>query len=350
MALWGKQNAVESRPKHLPDDSNSPHAREKVVATTKGWVMQPGVASAATGNDNTSADPEILVAIRNLSVALKSSNLMSVDFTAGAYADAATFDLTLTFDENITVTSATRTANQVVTNKAYIMLNRTGATDMVTDNTVACQYLSGSGTQILVFRGVLQSAAAGYLTFTDGYIHLNGTATMLDGDGQTIAGIDAASASGSSDGMVLDGTDATEVTTNGAVSSSATITVDGVSGTIAVGQVVTVKDGSADITDGESDTGVSTDDTLTVTAVASQTSFTVSEKVTIATNKTLSLQANAGSSVSYNNLNMTTEGNDAATNVITTTASKTGSSVAVVTATNGSSSGSANILTGVTTT
>ena len=113
MALWGKQNAVESRPKHLPDDSNSPHAREKVVATTKGWVMQPGVASAATGNDNTSADPEILVAIRNLSVALKSSNLMSVDFTAGAYADAATFDLTLTFDENITVTSATRTANQV---------------------------------------------------------------------------------------------------------------------------------------------------------------------------------------------------------------------------------------------
>ena len=261
-----------------------------------------------------------------------------------------TFDLTLTFDENITVTSATRTANQTVTNKAYIMLNRTGATDMVTDNTVACQYLSGSGTQILVFRGVLQSAAAGYLTFTDGYIHLNGTATMLDGDGQTIAGIDAASASGSSDGMVLDGTDAAEVTTNGAVSSSATLTVDGVSGTIAVGQVVTVKDGSADITDGESDTGVSTDDTLTVTAVASQTSFTVSEKVTIATNKTLSLQANAGSSVSYNNLNMTTEGNDAATNVITTTASKTGSSVAVLTATNGSSSGSANILTGVTTT
>lgn len=350
MAIWGKTSNAESRPKSLPMDSNSVYSREFVSATDKGWVMQPGVASAATGNDNTSADPEILVAIRNLSVALKSSNLMSVDFTAGAYADAATFDLTLTFDENITVTSATRTANQVVTNKAYIMLNRTGATDMVTDNTVACQYLSGSGTQILVFRGVLQSAAAGYLTFTDGYIHLNGTATMLDGDGQTIAGIDAASASGSSDGMVLDGTDATEVTTNGAVSSSATLTVDGVSGTIAVGQVVTVKDGSADITDGESDTGVSTDDTLTVTAVASQTSFTVSEKVTIATNKTLSLQANAGSSVSYNNLNMTTEGNDAATNVITTTASKTGSSVAVLTATNGSSSGSANILTGVTTT
>ena len=117
MALWGKTSNAESRPKSLPMDSNSGYSREFVTANKKGWVFQPGLASAATGNDNTSADPEILVAIRNLSVALKSSNLMSVDFTAGAYADAATFDLTLTFDENITVTSATRTANQVVTNK-----------------------------------------------------------------------------------------------------------------------------------------------------------------------------------------------------------------------------------------
>ena len=66
MALWGKQNAVASKPKHLPEDSNAPHGREFCAATTKGWVMQPGVASAATGNDNTSADPEILVAIGNL--------------------------------------------------------------------------------------------------------------------------------------------------------------------------------------------------------------------------------------------------------------------------------------------
>ena len=28
MSLWGKQNAVESRPKHLPNDSNAPHGRE----------------------------------------------------------------------------------------------------------------------------------------------------------------------------------------------------------------------------------------------------------------------------------------------------------------------------------
>jgi len=85
MAIWGKTSNAESRPKSLPMDSNSVYSREFVSATDKGWVMQPGVASAATGNDNTSADPEILVAIRNLaSVGLKSANLLSVDWTDGA--------------------------------------------------------------------------------------------------------------------------------------------------------------------------------------------------------------------------------------------------------------------------
>ena len=189
MSLWGKQNAVESRPKHLPNDSNAPHGREFCQATDKGWTFQPGVASAATGNDNTSADPEILVAIRSLASTLASANLLSIDYTAGAYADAATFDLVLTFDEPITVTSATATANQTVTNKAFILLSRLGGTDMVEDNTVACQYLSGSGTNTLTFRGSLQSADAGFLSFSDKLLHFNGTATMVDGNSEAIHGI-----------------------------------------------------------------------------------------------------------------------------------------------------------------
>ena len=180
MALWGKTSNAESRPKHLPMDSNATNSREFVTATLKGWVMQPGTASAATGNDNTSAQPEILVCIRNLSsLGLKSANLFSVDYTAAAYADAATFDLTLTLDEKITVTSAAWSGNQTITNKAYITLDRLGGTDMVADNTVKCMYLTaastaaadgdqgGSGTNILIFRGTLLSAAAGYLGFTD---------------------------------------------------------------------------------------------------------------------------------------------------------------------------------------
>ena len=93
MAIWGKTSGEESRPKSLPMDSNSIYSREFVTATDKGWVMQPGTASAATGNDNAAADPEILVAIRNLSVNFLSGNLLSIDYTTGAYADGATFDL-----------------------------------------------------------------------------------------------------------------------------------------------------------------------------------------------------------------------------------------------------------------
>ena len=205
MSLWGKQNAVESRPKHLPNDSNAPHGREFCQATDKGWTFQPGTASAATGNDNASADPEILVAIRSLASTLASSNLLSIDYTAGAYADSATFDLVLTFDEPITVTSATRTANQVVTNKMFVLLSRLGGTDMAEDNTVACQYLSGSGTNTLTFRGVLQSADAGYLAFTDKFLHFNGTATAVDSNSEAIHGV--ADEQAITDSIVLDGTD-----------------------------------------------------------------------------------------------------------------------------------------------
>ena len=333
MAIWGKTSNAESRPKSLPMDSNSGYSREFVSATDKGWVMQPGVASAATGNDNTSADPEILVAIRNLaSVGLKSANLLSVDWTDGAYADAATFDLVLTFDEPITVTSAAWSGNQTVTNKAYILLDRLGATDMVSDNTVACMYYAGTGTNVITFRGTLQSAAAGYLGFvsSSAWIHTNGTATLQDSSSDGIAGFRLEQ---SDDTIVCDAntTSSASGTTNGAVSDSATIVVDGVSGTIAVGQVVTVSGAgstpAASITATENNpnsTGISTDNTLTITAVASQTSFTVSERVTIADDINLLFSAGAGDNFVAEVIDMALEGADGATDVTGTQAFRTG--------------------------
>ena len=330
MAIWGKTSNAESRPKSLPMDSNSGYSREFVSATDKGWVMQPGVASAATGNDNASADPEILVAIRNLaSVGLKSANLLSVDWTDGAYADAATFDLVLTFDEPITVTSAAWSGNQTVTNKAYILLDRLGATDMVSDNTVACMYYAGTGTNTITFRGTLQSAAAGYLGFvsSSAWIHTNGTATLQDSSSDGIAGFRLEQ---SDDTIVCDAntTSSASGTTNGAVDDSTTITVDGVSGTIAVGQVVTVSGAgsapAASITGEDSDTGISTDNTLTITAVASQTSFTVSERVTIADDINLLFSAGAGDNFVVEVIDMALEGADGATDVTGTQAYRTG--------------------------
>ena len=329
MALWGKTSGTESRPKSLPMDSNSGYSREFVTATSKGWVMQPGVASAATGNDNTSADPEILVAIRNLSVTFKSGNLLSIDWTDGAYADAADFDLVLTFDENITVTSATATANQTVTNKVYILLNELGATDMASDGTIACQYYSGSGTNTLTFRGRRSQTAAGYVAFYDNYIHVNGTATMQS-DSETFGGILSETDGGQSDdSIVLDASSGASGTVNGAITASTTVTVDGVSGTIATGQVVTVNGAgstpAASITATEdSDTGISTDNTLTITAVASQTSFTVSEPITVANDINLLFSADAGEGIEQNSISMAIEGADGATSVVGTQAYRTG--------------------------
>jgi len=330
MALWGKTVDTEARPKSLPMDSNSTYSREFVTATSKGWVMQPGTASAATGNDNASADPEILVAIRNLSsTQLRSANLLSIDWTDGAKADASDFDLVLSFDEAITVTSAAATANNTITNKVYITLSELGATDMVEDSQVKCQYYSGSGTNTLTFRGRLNTTDAGYLGFTDNFIHVNGTATM-QADSETFSGIlsETSAAQGTDNSIVLDASSGASGTTNGAVSSSTTITVDGVSGTIAVGQVVTVNGAgsapAASISDADSATGISTDNTLTITAVASQTSFTVSEPVTIANDINLLFSADAGEGIEQNSISMTIEGADGATSVVGTQAMRTG--------------------------
>ena len=330
MAIWGKTSGAESRPKNLPMDSNSTYSREFVAATSKGWVMQPGVASAATGNDNTSADPEILIAIRNLSVTFKSGNLMSIDWTDGAYADAADFDLVLTFDEAITVTSATATANQTITNKVFILLDELGGTDMVSNATVACQYISGTGTNTVTFRGRRASTDAGYLGFADNFIHVNGTATMQS-DSETFAGILSETDGGQSDdSIVLDSSSAASGTVNGAITTaSTTVVVNGVAGTIATGQIVTVSGAgstpAASITAGEDgDTGISTDNTLTITAVASQTSFTVSEPITVADDINLLFSVNAGEGMELNAVSMSLEGADGATSVVGESAYRTG--------------------------
>ena len=56
----------ESKPGWLSEaaDGSGDYAKEKVTATNRGWIMQPG--SPATGNDNTAAEPEVLACVRRL--------------------------------------------------------------------------------------------------------------------------------------------------------------------------------------------------------------------------------------------------------------------------------------------
>ena len=233
MALWGKSTTAESRPKFLPEDSNaagSSGAREHAIVQPGGWALKSGLA--ASGNDNTAADPEILVCISNLSNVFGNANILSIDFTSGEYADAADFEVTLTFDEEVTVTSAALTANQTITNKMYLLLDRLGGTDMASDNTIAAQYSSGTGTNQLVFKGRLQSAAAGFIGWSNTMVNFNGTAAAVDNDGHDIRTIRIDSTDGSSDSndrIILNGTDGTSANAgDGLMAEQINIQLEGV--------------------------------------------------------------------------------------------------------------------------
>ena len=115
MALWGKAHASASnKPKFLPTDEDSKYTRADSYATQQGWVMRAG--TTATGNDNTSADPEVLVHIGGLAGADASTGLRTPTITALRFVigTAATTDLTaadgtqrilleVTWDEEVTV-------------------------------------------------------------------------------------------------------------------------------------------------------------------------------------------------------------------------------------------------------
>ena len=84
MALWGKAHAsADNKPKYLPDNTNSDYDMHDAYATNSGWVMKAG--SKATGNGNTSAAPEILVAIRGLAGATATTGLRLPTMTKFRY-------------------------------------------------------------------------------------------------------------------------------------------------------------------------------------------------------------------------------------------------------------------------
>jgi hypothetical protein len=72
MPLWGTSaDATTNKPKFCPADANSPYDRTEVFASQAGWVVR----GPATGNGNTGANPEILIAIGGLAGASASTGL-----------------------------------------------------------------------------------------------------------------------------------------------------------------------------------------------------------------------------------------------------------------------------------
>jgi len=328
MSLWGTTTAAEDKPKLLPVDSNaggSSGAREHAIAVAGGWGLTPGLA--ASGNDNTAATPEVLVCVKNIAAFMGSASIIGIDWTDQTVGNVGTFDITVTFDEAVDITSATRTANQTITNKAYILLSRLGKTDMVEDSTMACQYFSGTGSNQLVFRGLAATnAAAGFLAFNgEGVgdtgvitgINFDGTANMTEEDGASAIGLrlesGTASAGSSGGSLIADGSACTSVTVAGAITASTAFVIDGLSGaTLVVGMTVTVNGAggapAASITDADGNTGISTDNSLTIATVTNQTTFTVSEAVTIADNVVLLASTNGGDEIVSDALDFTVGG------------------------------------------
>ena len=115
MPLWGNAHAsATNKPKFLPADEDSNYNRADCYATQSGWVMQAGHPSS--GNGNTSADPEVLVASGGLAGATDTTGLRAPTVTAMRFVKGttATTDLTasnsaarilveITWDEAVTV-------------------------------------------------------------------------------------------------------------------------------------------------------------------------------------------------------------------------------------------------------
>ena len=130
MALWGTSDSDESKPKNLTTAE-----KKECYATASGWVREAG--SKLSGNGNTNADPEILVAISGLAVSLGSADITEIEFVTTTFSKAAGVTLTVDvrFNEEVTVTG---TPQLTVVN------------DQRANHTLA--YASGSGSNELRFQ------------------------------------------------------------------------------------------------------------------------------------------------------------------------------------------------------
>ena len=101
MSGWGATDSDESKPKWLTADQ-----KEDVFANSSGWVVKAG--STMTGNGNTSATPEVLVALGSLATSLGQATIDAVDWESTAFdvSDGGILKVAVHYNEEITVAGA----------------------------------------------------------------------------------------------------------------------------------------------------------------------------------------------------------------------------------------------------
>jgi len=241
MGLWGASDATEDQPKHFTTEQ-----KEDVVANEHGWTVKAG--STMTGNDNTSADPEILVFIRGLDNKLGVGDITGFDWNITAFdkSEGGTLSVTAHFNEAQTVTG---TPQLTVTND--------------TNSNHTLSYASGSGTSALTFT--LAIGAANAATDAGDVLSIAANAMALNSGTVKDTSGDSVSAWTASNEATTGGTTFPTATINhGNATYDTAAAVGAVTAGILTVDITTAGSGYTDAETATIDLGTGTDPTLTI--------------------------------------------------------------------------------------
>ena len=163
MSLWGATDSDESKPKNLTTAE-----KLEVSASAKGWVREAG--TILSGNDNASATPEVLVALRGLAVKLGAADITEITFVTTAFDKSAggNIDVLVRFNEAVDITGTPRVS---ITNGNQGSGSGRGPH--------LANYLSGTGSNEITFRCTI--AAANAATNADDVLSIGTNAMALNG-------------------------------------------------------------------------------------------------------------------------------------------------------------------------
>ena len=147
MPLWGATDSDESKPKNLTTAE-----KKEVFANASGWVREAG--SALSGNDNTDADPEVLVAIGELSTSIGAADITEVEMvtTTADKSEGFTISVRVRYNEPVDVVTTGGTPTLAVTNSNAGSGSGRGPHSL--------SYASGTGTNELIFSLAIAAANA----------------------------------------------------------------------------------------------------------------------------------------------------------------------------------------------
>jgi len=172
--------------------------KKEVYANASGWVVEAG--STQSGNGNTSATPEVLVAIGSLATSLGSADITEIDWitTAADKSDGFSLSVRVFFNEAVTVDTSGGTPYVAITNSNAGSGSGRGPHNL--------PYVSGSGSNELVFT--LAIAAGNAATNADDVLSVGTNAmnlnsgTIKDTGTSTNATITSSSAIGTAAGTI----------------------------------------------------------------------------------------------------------------------------------------------------